>query len=145
MKNTPTTKKQDLKNKFVTLRSQGKSFADISEQLSVDRTTLIDWSREQKTEIANLRSIEREALREKHGTNATGRIELLGYLIGKAKTELDKRDLSNVPTPKLMDFLLRAYKLLEKEQSAAVVFQRVEEIPVISAGEPYTSRVSWGG
>ena len=62
----PLMKDQETQQKFVELRTQGRSFARIAEELQVSKRTLIEWSRKFQFEILNQRAIELEALRERY-------------------------------------------------------------------------------
>jgi hypothetical protein len=47
----------DIKDKFVELRAAGKSFGDISQELSIVKSTLHRWEDERADDIARLRRI----------------------------------------------------------------------------------------
>jgi DNA-binding XRE family transcriptional regulator len=48
--------KAESKEKFMELRAHGMSFAQISMQIGVSKTTLIKWNREMAQAIASLHS-----------------------------------------------------------------------------------------
>ncbi len=102
----------EIQNQFVELRAKGLSFASIAERLSVSKTTLIAWSRDLKEDIANMRQIELEALREKYRMGVEHRTELFSKQLNAIEGELGKRDLSTVPTERLMDLLMKFGKEL---------------------------------
>jgi len=106
----------ELKEKFICLRAQGFSFDRISKELGKSKQTLVNWSREFDEEITNLKGIELEALNEQYYLSKRRKIEVLGETLNKLKSELDKRDLTDVPTDKLMDLFLKYYTLLEVER-----------------------------
>lgn len=108
----------DSKQKFVELRAQGMSFAKISAKLDVSKQTLINWSKELQAEIANYKAIELEQLQQQYFMTRSARIEMLGELLTKTRTELLNRDLSDVPTEKLAGMLLALSKALDRERSA---------------------------
>lgn len=101
-----------LKDEFVELRAQGMSFAAIAERLGVAKSTLIAWSEDLEVEIANLRQIHVEGLREKYRMGAERRVELFGKQLDAVEGELGKRDLTAVPTERLFDLLVKLGKEL---------------------------------
>ena len=58
-------KDNETKDRFIELRSQGLPFAKIAAELNVSKTALINWERDFKEEIDNLRAIELEAMYDK--------------------------------------------------------------------------------
>ncbi|TVM02185.1 MAG: hypothetical protein CV087_09900 [Candidatus Brocadia sp. WS118] len=118
--------KKEQKNEFLELRAKGMSYDKIARELGVSKQTLINWSKELETELINLRVIEMEALREKYLITSQTQIELLGTQLKKVREELEKRDLSEIPTLKLFDLFMKYYKLLD-EESKGVSFRTVKE------------------
>jgi len=108
-------KDQETKNRFIELRAKGLSFDKISKELKVSKQTLIDWSRDLQEEITNLKAIELEALQEKYFLTKEKRIELFGERLKAIAEELDKRDLKDVSTEKLIELLLRYHRTLIDE------------------------------
>ena len=106
----------ELKEKFILLRAKGYSFDRIAKELGKGKQTLVNWSRELEEEIANLKSIEIEALNERFFISKQHKIEVFGELLSKIKGEIEERDLHDVPTDKLMDLFLKYYTLLEAER-----------------------------
>jgi len=107
--------KEEQKNRFVHLRAKGYSYARIAEELSVSKTTLVNWNTELEAEVAAARSVELEALQEQYYLLKEGRIRLLGEQLKAIQTEISKRDLSEVKTDKLMDLELRYFTELKGE------------------------------
>ena len=122
-------KDQQTKEQFMELRASGMSYQKIADQLQVSKQTLITWSRELKHEIANLRAISRDALQEEYYVMTSKRIELFGKKLESLQTELADRDLSSVPTEKLLDLVLKYGKAL-KEEEAKTVFAAVTETTI---------------
>ena len=58
-------KDQETQDRFVFMRSQGKTFTDIAQQLGVSTGCLINWSRKYRFQIQNFRAVELENLRSK--------------------------------------------------------------------------------
>ena len=109
MKDTKTVEE------FIILRAQGWSFDRIAKKLKTAKQTLINWSGTYSVEISHLKALELEALQEEYFLTREGKIKLLGEAVKKLKTELDKRDLSDVPTAKLYELLDRYHELARTE------------------------------
>jgi len=108
--------KLDQKLRFVELRAEGHSYAVIAKDLHVSKGTLANWSRELEAEIASAKAMELESLMEEFYLLKEGRIRLLGGLLQRLRTELEARDLSTIPTDKLVDLTLRTYGELQEER-----------------------------
>ena len=100
--------------RFIELRAQGKSLATIGNEIGVSRQTLANWERAHAEEIWRLHSMELDALEEEYWMKRHGRIELFGTLLRRVKEELERRDLSDVPTAKLVELELKLIPELKK-------------------------------
>jgi len=114
----------DIKERFIELRSQGMSFATIAERLNVAKSTLIDWSKEFQEDIKNFRQIHLEAMREKYRVGVEKRIELFGQQLNTIETELSKRDLTQLPTERLLDLLLKFGRELKTDDIPLTLYHR---------------------
>lgn len=121
-------KTQETKEKFIELRAKGLSFKKIAKKLGVSKHTLINWSKDLKMEIANLKAIELEALYEKYYLTEKRRIELFGEKLKEIKEELDNRDFREISTEKLLDLILKYHTKL-KEEYEPLVLKRKKELP----------------
>lgn len=104
----------ETKERFIELRAKGYSFDRIAKTLGKAKQTLIDWSKEYEEEIGNLKASEIESLNERYYLTHERKIKLLGKQLKKIKDELEQRDLSEVPTDKLMGLFIQYYGLLEE-------------------------------
>ena len=93
--------------KFLVLRAQGKSFRTIEKEIGTNRGTLAKWEREHLEELKNLKAVERDTMREKYLLTNHAQLELLGTQFTRLKEELERRDLSDIPTPKLFELVLK--------------------------------------
>lgn len=118
--------KPELKDRFVELRAQRMSFVSISKELGVSKTTLIDWSREMREQIANMKAINQEALLEQYSLTKKHKLKILSKQLSAIEKELEKRGLDNVSTDKLYGILL---KLVEKadQEHHPLMFQRSQD------------------
>jgi transposase-like protein len=96
-----------VKQRFMELRAKGYSYDKIAKELGKAKQTLIDWSIELQEEIANLKAMELEELYGKYYLLKENRLQTFGELLDKMKQEVTTRDLSEVPTGKLLELLLK--------------------------------------
>lgn len=111
----------DAKNKFVELRAKGNSFQSIADSLGVSKQTLINWSKELKMEISNLRTVEYDALLAKYKLNKQKKLELYGEFLEKVTSEIQKRSLEDLSTDKLFHLYLKINDSLEKDMPSLVL------------------------
>jgi len=123
-------KDQKTKNEFVELRAKGLSFDKISKQLNVAKPTLIGWSRELSLEVANAKSLELDLLQEKYALSAQNRLELHGQMLEKLKTEIGKRDITDLGTDKLYAMTLQVSAAVAKD-CPPIQFQKAETKTVL--------------
>jgi len=117
----------DTKERFIELRAKGWSFDKIAKELGKAKQTLIDWSKELQDEIANLKALELEALYESYYLLKENRLQTFGAMLTKIKEEIERRDLSDVPTDKLLDLLLK-YNSQVKEEIVEPIYKTSQEI-----------------
>ena len=117
----------EQKEKFIELRAKGYSFDKIAKELGRAKHTLIDWSKELEEEIANHKALELEALYEKYYLHKETRLQTFGELLGKIKKEIEKRNLSDVSTEKLLELYLK-YQAQAKEEVTDPVFKSSKEV-----------------
>jgi hypothetical protein len=109
-------KSVEEKQQFVQLRAQGLSFSKIEEKLGISKKTLISWEPELREEIAKERAKEIEHLKETYWAEKKGRIEFLVERRKRLQEEERTRDLSDVPTAKVMQLELQTSEQLKKEK-----------------------------
>jgi len=89
------------KERFIELRGQGLPLAKIAAEINVSKTTLINWERDFREEIDNLRAVELEALYDKYYLSVRKKVEFFGDVLNRIRGELETRDLSTISTDKL--------------------------------------------
>ena len=115
------------KETFIELRAKGWSFDKISKELGKAKQTLIDWSKELQDEIANRKALELEALYETYYLQRENRLQGFGAMLSKIKEEVERRDLSDLPTDKLLDLFLK-YNSQVKEELIEPAYKSSQEI-----------------
>src|SRR5258706_16287824 len=84
------------KQQFLLLRSQGQSFARIGRQLGISKPTLIKWSRQCRSEIA-----QQILLKQETSISASQELAELNRKLNALRQELLSRALRDVPTEHL--------------------------------------------
>ncbi|EFZ2114311.1 hypothetical protein BOY45_004284 [Shigella flexneri] len=121
----------EVKDQFIELRAKGHTFADIADQLNVSKPTLIEWSKELKTEIENSKALEMESLQEKYFASWKQRLEFTGDQFARLKKELESRDFSDMSTKELLEVSLKfqgQLQTLEKKQKITVESDPIEDM-----------------
>ena len=109
--------KVEVQNQFVELRAKGNSYDNIAKTLGVSKSTLLSWSKDLSMAIDNERNVAMDAIYEKHKLAKQHQMEMLGIQLNKVREELEKRDLAEVSTDKLVAMQL---KLLDAVNSSGV-------------------------
>lgn len=105
----------EVKLRIIELRAEGLSYAKIAEEAKVAKQTAVDIVKERIDEVSTLRAIEMEALFDTRRVNLTGRIEQLSALQTRLREEIASRDLTDVPTDKLITLFLKTSEALKAE------------------------------
>ena len=99
--------------------------------MNVSKQTALEIVRDNLDEVTSLQAMEMEALFDAEKINLRGRVEQLSSLQARLRDELAKRDLSKVPTEKLIALFIKTNQALKEE---------VYTPDVKSAGEIKTER-----
>lgn len=108
-------KSLDIKEQFVELRAEGKSYDVIAETLNVSKQTLITWSKDLSEEINNMKAVAIDTIQEKYLANKQSRVAMFGGMLKKIREELEKRDLTQIPTNQLAEMLFKFSNCLKQE------------------------------
>ena len=122
-------KDEQTRQRFIQLRSTGRSFAAIAGELDVSKPTLINWSRKYRFEIQNLRAIESEALAEKFLATREARAQRLADQLEVVEAELARRNLSDLPTHRLFQLAETLRRQLGQTFGTPQFTTRVKDIP----------------
>ena len=107
--------KLDKQAEFIKLRAKGLSLRQCGEALGTNKDTCNKWDRELKAEIAKHKSERLQDVYTEYGMYKEARIKALGTALNNIDTELSSRDLSDVPTDKLLDYKLKYTTALSEE------------------------------
>jgi hypothetical protein len=119
-----------VREQFVELRAQGKSFASIAAELNVAKGTLVAWSKDMKDDLSNMRQIQLEAMREKYRLGTERRMELFSEQLEAVEGELSTRQLNTVPTDRLFDMMLKLTHELADMEAPLTFKQKPVELVV---------------
>jgi intein-encoded DNA endonuclease-like protein len=111
---------QKTKEQFIQLRAQGVSYSNISKEIGKSKQTLIDWGKELEEEIRNLKAIELEAIYEKYFLLKEARLQSFGIITQRIRKEIESRDLSDIPTEKLLDMFLKYNSVIKQETTEPI-------------------------
>lgn len=101
----------------------------IADEIGVSKTNLVNWERDFKAEIDNLRAMELEVLYDKYYLSMRKKVEFLGDVLSRIQGELETRDLSTIPTDKL--FAMYAHFYQEAQRALPeLTFRNEDEIEV---------------
>ena len=118
-------KDNKTKDRFIELRAQGLPLAKIAAKIGASKTTLVNWEREFKEEVDNLRAMELEALYDQYYLSTRKKVEFFGDTLGRIQLELETRNLSDIPTEKL--FAMYAHFYREAERALPELMFRTDE------------------
>lgn len=130
------TKSTDTRERFIELRAEGWTLAKIADELDISRNTATGWNKDYQERIKAAHALRIEELQEKYHMAREKRIELFGERLLAIKEELTKRDLSEVPTPKLFDMMMKCEAALEKE-GVNPVFWTDEDVETVKTKRLY--------
>ena len=89
---------------FIEMRIEGKSFDDIAKALNIAKSTLIDWNKKAvtRTSIAEGKAFALNTIIKAFEYNKQNRLKTMLVLSKKINDELQKRDLADISTDKLL-------------------------------------------
>ena len=109
------------KERFIELRAEGRSYADIAAALNVSKPTLITWGKELQKDIGNARTLRMDELFEKYAVAKSKRVEVFGERLNAIMAELNKRDMTDVPTSSLLTLALKYGESLKSEHATLML------------------------
>ncbi len=103
------------KMKFISLRSSGKSYRAIAQEIGISKDTCSRWDAELRAEIEALKSEQLEELYEQYHMTRTARISQLGESVKTIDKTLETIGLENANPERLLELKLK-YLLALKEE-----------------------------
>lgn len=105
----------EIKKKFIELRAKGYSFDRCSKELGKSKQALINLSKELENEISNVKALEIEALYESYYLTKQDQIRHIGTVLSNLKKEIETRNLTDIPTDKLLDLFFKYHSFIKTE------------------------------
>lgn len=132
----------DERQQFIELRARGYSFQKISDELGISKPTLMEWSKDTNInrDIQNQRTLVVDDLQERYAVTRRHRIEVFGEFLQKAKEELNKRDMTDVPTDRLISMVIKLSDTLKADETELELLGEVE-LPQFTIGEQSTWKI----
>jgi transcriptional antiterminator len=136
------SKTLDERQQFIELRAKGYSFQKLSDELGISKPTLIEWSKNSdiSRDIQNQRTLLVDDLQERYAITRRHRIALFGEFLDKAKDELNKRDMSDIPTDRLITMVIKLSDTLKADETELELMGSVELQPIV-LGEQTTWKI----
>lgn len=108
-------KESECKEKFIQLRVENKSFDKISDELNVSKPTLIKWSKEFQHQIANLKAVQLESIRDNYLITREHNAKLYRALLDKVQAEIEKKEFTQYSFESLMTLYNQYSQRIENE------------------------------
>lgn len=105
----------DKKNEIITLRAKGYSFASIATKTGVAKQTAVDVCEKYREEVAALHALELDELYSKQKITSEERIKAHSELLRRIRTEIANRELTDIPTDKLIELSIKEAAALREE------------------------------
>lgn len=105
----------DQQKEFIRLRAEGKSYATISKQMGISKSTCSKLENQLKEAISSLKAEQLQELYDTYHMGKEARIKNLGDTLSKIDNALADVDLSEIPGEKLLDFKLKYEEALKDE------------------------------
>ena len=122
-------KEQEIIDKFIQLRAEGKSFDKIVKIINVSKPTLLAWERKYQTSIDDLKAIRYESILEKQKVTQEERITRLAKELSHAWEVFEKKDYENLSKRELLLMIMRLEKGLREETAMISCGIKKHEIP----------------
>ena len=104
-----------VKFEFIRLRAEGRSQAYIAKHLSVSRDTCLEWDKQFKAEIAELKGEQLRGLYHEYYMTREARIKRLGTTLNQIAEAANGADLGEIAPDRLLDAQLKYSEALKAE------------------------------
>lgn len=115
MRGGTATKSTEKQAEFIELRSSGKSYSQIAEELQISKSTCSAWAEKLEAQIAERRDEKLEELNSLYAMDKASRLERMGKTLQSINTALQGKDLSELPADELLKLQLRYEEALRAE------------------------------
>lgn len=108
-------KTYDQKLEFIKLRAEGRAYSFICKELDISKDTCSHWETELKTEITTHQQDALTELYQAYGMTRQARIKRLGDTLNRIEDALAGKDLTRLPTERLLEYRLRYAEALQAD------------------------------
>lgn len=108
-------KSKETKEQFIRLRAEGLSYAKISEQLNISKSTCSSWEKELADKITEMKHERLQELYDEYGMAKEARIRQLGTVLQKIDKAIEEKDFSEMTPAQLLDARMKYQKALNEE------------------------------
>jgi hypothetical protein len=127
----------EIRQQFIERRAQGWSLVRIATELGVAKSTLVEWSRKLRFELQNQCALELDDLQNRLLGPRQQRATALGEQLAAVESELRKRNLSELSTPRLYALSASLRRQIEQTTGDIRFVSPVKDIP----GDEYVEEV----
>jgi len=120
-------KDQETVEKFIQLRSEGKSFDKIAKLIKVSKPTLIDWGKKHEPLIDDLRVMRYEEILEKQKLTQEDRLTRLAKELKLAWESFEQKGYESLTKREVMNIILRLEERLSKEPAMIAMAKKNDD------------------
>lgn len=106
---------KSLQDKAISLRADGLTYEEISREMDIDVQEAIDLISEKEEKIKTLQGVKMESYFKERKARQRDRIKELSNLRQRLSDELSRRDLTDIPTDKLITLLIKTNGIIKGE------------------------------
>lgn len=114
---------------YIELRAEGYTIAEIAEKTKSKPQEIVDKLAQNKGKLKSLSAINEEAELNRCGATRKGRLKKIVALRDRLEEELSQRDLSDIPTDKLIALLLKVNENIRDEVAPPTIISNVLDMP----------------
>jgi len=118
---------QELQDRFIELRARGQSYDTIAKTLNLSKHTLIDLGRRYADTIEHLRTQHLETLAEQFQLLQQQQLQWLGQQLITLQEELSHRPLTDIPTHRIYDMILKIYRHATRQKLIPIPKEKTQD------------------
>lgn len=97
---------------IILLRARDFSFSEIAQRVQLSRPTVISIVRDHANEIAKLSRLQLQELLAQYQQTVKRKLQVFGGVLSRLLEELQRRDLADIPTDRLLEVILKYNKAI---------------------------------
>lgn len=114
--------KEQTEERVLSLYAEGQTIEDIASALSIAPQSVVDTLENKKEFAQTRRSLKLEKVLKEKRLTSEARAEAIGSLLNKMFEEIQRRDLSDIPTDKLLSLYIKAQTDLTKQVEQVTIY-----------------------